>query len=285
MIPLDAIRQAIKAATGSLPDGQLIPVGGGCINETYRFGGYFLKVGDASRLAMFESERVGLQAIADTGTIRIPAPVFCHALANHAVLVLEHLPLTGGTSASEETLGRKLAAMHRCTSEQFGWTMDNFIGSTPQPNPPTGSWVEFLRDHRLGHLFDLAAQAGYHFENSRILLDHLDRFFDDGEPEPSLLHGDLWGGNAAALPDGTPVIFDPAVYFGDREADLAMTTLFGGFSDHFYRAYNEAWPLPRGYRRRKQLYNLYHILNHAILFGSSYAHQSQTMIDDLVAST
>jgi len=234
---------------------------------------------------MFDTERLGLEAIAATHTVRVPAPVCCAATSSHAFLVLEHLPLTGGGSSTQQELGRVLAALHRVTRDTFGWDADNFIGATPQPNAPTDDWITFLREHRLGHMLELAGHCGHRFRNTVRLLDHLDIFFNGYDPSPSLLHGDLWGGNAAALPDGTPVVFDPAVYFGDREADLAMTTLFGGFSGGFYDAYQETWPLDPGHHQRRTLYNLYHILNHAVLFGGSYAHQAQSMIDDLVDRT
>lgn len=281
MMPVEVIRDMIEDATGARPDSQPVPVGGGCINDTHRLGDFFVKSGDASRLPMFESERRGLEAIAATNTIRVPAPICCASNGRHAFLALEFLPLNRGDTPSQEELGRSLAAMHRTTQDRFGWHSDNFIGTTPQPNPPSDAWITFLRDQRLGHMLTLATSAGHRFRNADRLLDHLDAFFSGSDPAPSLLHGDLWGGNAAALPDGTPVIFDPAVYFGDREADLAMTALFGGFSGAFYHAYNEAWPPAPGHHRRQALYNLYHILNHAVLFGGSYAHQAQSMIDGL----
>lgn len=282
MIPVECIRDAIEQATGTRPSGEPVPVGGGCISDTHKLGDFFVKSGAASQLDMFEAEQRGLEEIASTGTVRVPAPVCCAAHDQHAFLVMEHLPLTHAASASQEHLGRALAGMHRVTQDSFGWDIDNFIGATAQPNPRGDDWITFLRDHRLGHMLTLAQASGHRFRNAERLLDHLEMFFAGYDPVPSLLHGDLWGGNASALPDGTPVIFDPAVYFGDREADLAMTTLFGGFSTAFYDAYNDAWPLDPGHHRRRSLYNLYHILNHAVLFGGSYAHQARSMIDGLV---
>jgi len=284
MKTLDDIRDAIHGATGSLPEGLPRPVGGGCINETYRLGAFFVKIGAPSQSLMFSRERLGLDALARSRTVRVPETVCCGTTPNHAYLVLEFLPLQAHTINSHETLGRQLASLHRCSQEKFGWVVDNFIGSTPQPNPTCESWIQFYREHRLRHLLELSARDGHRFRQADRLLDNLESFFDQDEPQPSLLHGDLWSGNAAALAAGTPVLFDPAVYFGDREADLAMTRLFGGFSTPFYHAYQEAWPLPPGHRLRRDLYNLYHILNHAILFGGSYRHQAQGMIDSLVAA-
>jgi fructosamine-3-kinase len=278
-----AVRDAIEAATGTRPEQPPHPVGGGCINETFRLGDFFVKLNTLASAPMFEAERLALDAIQRSGTVRVPRPVCAGTTATHAFLVLEHLPLTSGSHRSQETLGRQLADLHRVTQPNFGWERDNFIGTTSQPNPATARWIDFLRDHRLGHMIRLAGKHGFPLRGGDTLLDRLDRFFTTGEPIPSMLHGDLWGGNAAALPDETPVVFDPATYFGDREADLAMTRLFGGFSPSFHAAYEEAWPLAPGHENRCDLYNLYHLLNHAVLFGGGYQRQAQAMIDSLLA--
>ncbi len=164
---------------------------------------------------------------------------------------------------------------------QFGFPCDNFIGTTPQPNAWTDDWITFWRDQRLGFQLQLAAKNGHGGQLQRLgekLLDVLPAFFDGYTPQPSLLHGDLWGGNHAYLTDGTPTIFDPAAYYGDRECDLAMTELFGGYPADFYAAYRAAWPLDAGYAGRRDLYNLYHILNHANLFGGGYVRQAEQMM-------
>ena len=186
---------------------------------------------------------------------------------------------------SDEQAGRELAAMHRTRGRAFGWHRDNTIGSTPQQNTPLDDWVSFWRERRLDFQLKLAAQNGYGGRLQQRGEQLLERFpvLMNHEVAPSLLHGGLWGGNIAYDRDGSPVIFDPAVYYGDREADLAMTELFGGFAGNFYAAYNEAWPLDSGYGVRKVLYNLYHILNHLNLFGDGYLSQSQSMIDRLLA--
>ena len=175
----------------------------------------------------------------------------------------------GRTALAERRLGAGLARQHRATADQFGWHRHNTIGATPQRNTQTADWIEFLRRERLGFQLDLAARRGLPGEllaRGRRLLAGLEAFFPGHRPGPSLLHGDLWSGNWGADADGSPYIFDPAVYHGDREADLAMTRLFGGFGRGFYTAYEEAWPLPRGWERRVDLYNLYHLLNHFNLF-------------------
>ena len=281
MSDLDAIRRAIAEETGQEPTESPQAIGGGCINETFRLGNYFVKSNAPDRLDMFEVERLGLDALHTTGSVRVPQPICSGTSPGQAFLVLEFLPLGRANSSSHTRLGQQLAALHRTTSEYFGWERDNFIGATRQPNTPTDSWVDFLREQRLGHMLRLAGDCGLSFHGADTLLDHLDRFFEK-PPPPSLLHGDLWSGNAGTLEDGDPVIFDPAVYFGDREADLAMTRLFGGFGPSFYQAYEDVWPLPPGHEVRVELYNLYHVLNHAILFGGSYAHQAQTMIESLL---
>lgn len=278
---VEEIRDAIEEKTGVRPEGLPGSISGGCINDTFRLGDYFVKTNDASLSSLFDTELLGLQELHMAGALRVPDPICMGTTSTHAFLVLEFLPLDGRTMSSDAELGSRLARQHRAVGEQCGWERDNFIGATPQPNSKTGSWIAFFREHRLLHMLRLAEQCGYQFPRVERLLADLDQFFEC-EPAPSLLHGDLWAGNADALDDGTPVIFDPAVYFGDREVDLAMTRLFGGFSDSFYASYDEAWPLPAGHEARCELYNLYHILNHAVLFGGSYARQAQGIIDHLL---
>ncbi|WP_127474755.1 fructosamine kinase family protein [Sulfurivermis fontis] len=262
-------------------------VGGGCINSTHVLEDgarrWFVKLNDATRLDMFAAEAAGLSELAASHTVRVPRPL-CHGVAaGQAFLVLEWLDLSG--SGAQELLGRQLAAMHGVTREEYGWWRDNTIGSTPQPNEQSMDWMEFMCERRLGHQLDLAVQAG----NRRLhrrgeeLLDRMPDLFTDYTPAASLLHGDLWSGNYAVTAAGEPVLFDPAVYYGDREADLAMTELFGGFGPRFYAAYNEAWPLDPGYKVRKTLYNLYHILNHYHMFGGGYGQQAERMIDQLLS--
>jgi fructosamine-3-kinase len=282
MMDLEPIRHAVESASGTWPGGVPATIEGGCINESFRIGEWFVKVNRRSRLALFEAEELALRVIGETGTIRVPAPLVCGVTDSHAFIVLEYLPLAGASRSSQEELGRSLAALHGVTDARFGWPGDNFIGESLQPNPRCDDWMEFFREHRLAHMLQLAAARGFQFTGTEALLSGLGRFFPEGEPSPSLLHGDLWGGNAGALPDGTPVVFDPAAYYGDREADLAMTTLFGGFSPAFHAAYEECRPRPEGHHLRTTLYNLYHILNHAVLFGGSYPRQAQGMIDSLL---
>ena len=263
--------------------------GGGCINRAFLLEGggerYFVKLNAGERLPMFEAEAEGLKEMAATKTVRVPMPLCSGVAEGQAFLVLEHLSLRGTNTRAQETLGRQLARMHRVTAPTFGWRRDNTIGSTPQPNTPMADWVAFWRDRRLGFQLQLAANNGGRTlqRKGEQLLEQLPAFFADYRPVASLLHGDLWGGNAAATADDEPVIFDPAVYYGDRETDIAMTELFGGFSVRFHAAYRETWPLDAGYRVRKNLYNLYHVLNHFNLFGGGYLSQAERLIGQLLA--
>ena len=285
------IERAIGEATGDrFRIEQRTAVGGGCINSAYVISGssrrFFVKTNDAARASMFEAEAAGLAEIAATGTVRVPLPVGHGVNAVASWIVLEHIALASRSSASDAALGVKLAALHRCTSRRFDWQRDNTIGSTPQINTPADDWPTFWRERRLRFQLDLARKNGHTGKlqtRGEKLLDVVPRFFTDYAPAPSLLHGDLWSGNAAADDSGEPVIFDPAVYYGDREADLAMTELFGGYSAPFYAAYCEAWAPDAGYAVRKTLYNLYHVLNHLNLFGGSYLRQAEGMIDALLA--
>ncbi len=285
----DDIAAAIGDATGEAfrPESQS-SIGGGCINQAYRLSGggrdYFVKLNSASGLDMFEAEAAGLGEMAAADAIRVPRPVTAGVSGNSAYLVMEYIAMGGRGSAA--AMGEQLAALHRTTRPQFGWDRDNTIGSTPQINTPADDWVAFWRERRLGFQLDLAGRRGIGsraLDRGRRLMADLDAFFSDHSPEASLLHGDLWGGNAASDDTGNPVIFDPATYYGDREADIAMTELFGGFGAGFKRAYNDAWPLDAGYATRKTLYNLYHILNHYNLFGGGYGSQAEGMIDRLLA--
>jgi fructosamine-3-kinase len=164
----------------------------------------------------------------------------------------------------------------------FGWDINNTIGSTVQINNWTANWAEFWAEHRIGYQLKLARRRGGHFPQGERLLKVIPELLAGYEPQPSLVHGDLWGGNAGVTSAGEPVIFDPAAYFGDREVDIAMTELFGGFPAEFYRGYNQVGPLDLGYEKRKTLYNLYHILNHFNLFGGSYASQANQMINRIL---
>ena len=265
-------------------------VGGGCINQAYKIEGngqrFFVKLNDRRSLAMFEAEAAGLRELYDSDTLQVPEPVCWGEDSSGTWLVMEYLDMTGAASPDAAALGTGLAAMHQRTSDKFGWKRDNTIGSTAQINTSTYDWVQFWREYRLGYQLKLA-QANGHTGKLLVsgdkLLASLDSFFPGRGPAPALLHGDLWSGNYGFARDGRPVVFDPAVYYGDRETDVAMTELFGGFPASFYAAYRETYPLDAGYNIRKTLYNLYHILNHLNLFGGGYRHQAEQMMASLLS--
>lgn len=267
------------AGSGVRIDGRQAPraVAGGDINAAWRLdtksAPLFVKTGPASAHDMYAAEADGLAEIAAAGAVRVPGVVAVGTTGRHAFLALEWLDIGRPTAAADQKLGTQLAALHRVTAERFGWKRDNTIGRTAQPNPWTDDWVEFFREHRLRFQLDLAARGGHRGEIQSLglrLSDALPSLFEGYDVVPSLLHGDLWGGNRAAMGD-EPVIFDPATYYGDRESDLAMTMLFGRFNTTFYDAYRNAWPLAAGHERRVELYQLYHLLNHLNLFGNGYA--------------
>jgi fructosamine-3-kinase len=224
--------------------------------------------------------------MSDTNTIRVPRPVAYGegGPLNSAFVVFEYLVMGGGGSGRE--LGAQLAQMHRCFSEngKFGFHVDNTIGATPQPNTWSDNWAEFWDTCRLGHMLRLTNNCGCSDDKIQLLRTKTRELLSHN-PSPSLLHGDLWGGNKGFAKVGdkqVPVIFDPATYYGDREADIAMTYLFGGFGADFYQGYEDEWPLPEGHKKRRTVYNLYHILNHEVLFGGGYGSQARQMIEQIL---
>ena len=293
-------------------------VHGGSINECYRWetdaGAIFVKVAPVRNIEMFAAEAAGLEELRLANAVRVPRVlgVGCtdvavagvgdrggagsgsvsvgsgSASAARAWLALEWIEQGPGSSrATDAVLGEQLVKQHRVTQTSFGWSRDNTIGSTPQLNAECPDWITFYRDLRLQYQLDLAAKNGFTGrlqDRGATLLDCLPQFFHIYRPTPSLLHGDLWGGNRLADNHGQPVVFDPAVYYGDREADIAMTHLFGGYGKDFYAAYEAAWPRDPGHEVRTDLYNLYHVLNHLNLFGGGYLGQATGIIARLLAA-
>jgi fructosamine-3-kinase len=291
MEPRAAIAREIAALTGSscepAPQQQ---VGGGSSQRCYRWisgaGPLFVKVGPAELLTVYEAEAAGLRELAGADALRVPEVRASGRAGSAAFLALEWIARAEPGAGCERRLGEGLAALHRVTAARFGWSRDNTIGPTPQSNSWTDDWAEFFVQRRLRPQLLLAAQNGFGellTRRGERLIESVPVLLAGHRPVPSLLHGDLWGGNWLATADEEPVVFDPAVYYGDRETDLAMTRLFGGFGGAFYRAYENAAPLPSGAARRAELYNLYHVLNHANLFGGGYAHQARTSIEQLLA--
>lgn len=270
-------------------------VSGGSIHSAWKLefeqGPVFLKLNSSDKLPLLQAEQTGLAALAaalaDNGTLRTPRALACDAAPGYAWLALEWLDLRPLDDAGGERLGRQLAELHHHTAVDHGLDHANFIGTTPQDNTPHADWPWFFGHRRLAPLLQALREKGL-FDRVMVgkgerLVEGLPGFFVGLALAPSLLHGDLWSGNAAMLADGTPVIFDPAPYYGHREADLAMMELFGGFPGRCYAAYRLAWPLAPGYEQRKTLYNLYHVLNHYLMFGASYGNQARRMIESLVA--
>ncbi len=265
-------------------------IGGGCINTAFLIEDhekkFFVKLNHATALDMFVAESTGLDEIVTAGTIFAPQPLCFGTTESQAYLVMEHIERGTAGENGMRLFGKQLAEMHRATASQYGWKIANTIGSTPQLNVLDSSWHHFWREQRLTPQLELAARNGYRGglqSKGEKLLSALPLLLANHQPPPSLLHGDLWSGNYAFNTDSMPIIFDPAVYFGDRETDIAMTELFGGLSSDFYDAYRDTWPLSPEYETRKSLYNLYHILNHANLFGGSYISQAENMIDRILS--
>lgn len=291
MTEWDLISDHIASATGqrcSIHSQQ--PIQGGCINAAYKVGDdqqhWFVKTNDVGKESMFAAEAHGLDEILLSKSLRAPRPICYGCTPQHSYLVLEYIPLQNASIKSSATLGEQLATMHQFQQNKFGWQRDNTIGSTPQRNSLDDNWITFWQHQRLGAQLALAKQRGAKqklIDAGQALQASVHLFFTDYQPKPVLLHGDLWSGNYAADENDKPVIFDPAVYYGDRETDIAMTELFGGFNANFYSAYTRALPLDAGYQVRKNLYNLYHVLNHYNLFGSSYANQAEHLIAELLS--
>jgi fructosamine-3-kinase len=283
------IQDQIEQVTGkSFAIRERRSVGGGSINQAYCVNdghhSYFVKLNQANKIAMFEAEALGLREIAQGEAIRVPQPLCWGIAGDYSYIVLEWLHFGSGAKADWQQMGQQLAAMHRRVSDQgYGWHQGNTIGDTPQINLWAENWGIFFAEHRIGYQLRLAQRRGGSFAKGAALVELIPEILAGHVPEPSLVHGDLWSGNAA-FAEGVPVILDPAVYYGDREVDIAMTELFGGFPPAFYEGYHSAWPLPETYPQRKTLYNLYHILNHFNLFGGSYAAQAEQMITRVLSS-
>jgi protein-ribulosamine 3-kinase len=260
-------------------------VGGGSINAAYclhtNAGDYMMKRNSKSAYPnMFEHEAEGLTTIGQTKTIAVPEVVSISEFEGDSILILEWIESTKATSKSSETLGRQLAAMHKHTANQFGFSHNNYMGSLPQSNKQYDSWASFFVMERLQPMVSIAASKQLLnsediqcFEN---LYTRLSGLFT--EESPALIHGDLWSGNYLIGLAGKPYLIDPAVSYGNREFDIAMTTLFGGFAPEFYTAYHESFPLQQGWQQRLCLWNLYPLLLHLNLFGGSYLEQVRSCL-------
>ncbi|HKJ17273.1 MAG TPA: fructosamine kinase family protein [Xanthomonadales bacterium] len=276
------------------PPVEIASVGGGCIAQagvaTFDDGTRVFVKRAAGDPKMFRCEADGLRELAKADALRVPKVI---AVSDQA-LVLEYIESGQHEPEFFSNFGRRFAKMHQTRSRACGFAADNFIGSTPQLNEPLdgswesaenhegSEWTDFFVTRRLRYQVELAEQNGHGFELSRLLDQGEATILEILEPNcesPSLLHGDLWGGNFMADEQGRACLIDPAVYYGHREADLAMTRLFGGFDASFYSAYEEAWPLESEWQERLQIYQLYHLLNHLNLFGSAYYSRSKQVLE------
>jgi|TARA_Y100000031_G_scaffold83890_1_gene92273 fructosamine-3-kinase len=247
---------------------------------------YFLKLGLLTEYPLLVAEQTGLDALKSAQAVKIPEVVFIGTTSTHSLLITEYLELKANNFLSGKRLGEQLAALHRHTNEFFGLGEDNWIGLNPQMNNWSANWTDFFIKYRLSPQCLMASRKGSQSiieKKVNLLMESMELFFTQYKPQPSLLHGDLWSGNWGTINEETPVIFDPAVYYGDREADLAMSKLFGGFPNIFYEAYNHSWPLDSGFNLRQNLYNLYHLLNHLNLFGEAYLNQTNAVLDQLLS--
>jgi fructosamine-3-kinase len=268
-------------------------VGGGCISNTTRLA---LRAGDAfflkwaatrtQPIELFREEARSLEAIAATQTVRVPNVVKQATDEEFNWLLLEWLEPGAATAVNQAELGRQLAELHRQSADDYGWSSNNFIGSLPQSNQSAASWPAFWREQRLRPQLVLAGDKLGTAQQRRLdaVLARAEELLDVAHADgPSLVHGDLWNGNVHMLADGTPALIDPASYYGHREVDLAMARLFGGFTQEFYRAYQQAWPCQAGWEQRLLMYQLYYLLVHVNLFGGGYVTQTMSVVERLGA--
>lgn len=281
------IEKTVREATGqTFSIASRSSIGGGCINDAFKLKGesgtYFVKTNRLSFEPAFEAERQALEELAGTATVRVPQVIAQVSGETQVYLILEYIETRTSRCGDWGRLGRQLARLHQLRQPYYGWSRDNWIGATQQPNPRSEDWIDFFRTHRIERQIELCRSKGFDVPGAERLLEAIPDLLAKHEAWPSLLHGDLWSGNAAFDETGQPFLFDPGSYYGDRETDIAFTEFFGGFSREFYDAYNEALPLAPGYETRKTLYNLYHCLNHVYIFGGSYAHQATLMTRQLL---
>ncbi|OBT12165.1 hypothetical protein A9264_03245 [Vibrio sp. UCD-FRSSP16_10] len=262
----------------------------GSINESYMISDgeqrYFVKLNNRAFLNNFTAEIDNLTQLKSTNTVSVPEIVHFGSSKDASFLILNYLP-THPLSNHEACFqfGTDLARLHSWGDQQeYGFDQDNYIGTTLQPNRWQKKWANFFAEQRIGWQLQLLKEKGINFGDHEEIIASVISVLSNHHPKPALLHGDLWYGNCAEAPFG-PICYDPACYWGDRECDIAMSELFGGFPDAFYQGYNSIRPLPDGYEERKPLYNLYHILNHCNLFAGHYINETQQRIDELLKQT
>jgi protein-ribulosamine 3-kinase len=285
----EAVRLLRSITDTSLSFEKFSSVGGGCINHGGQLktsgGSYFIKWNDAQKYpGMFEAEGRGLSVLHDAKAIHIPKVLAVGETNDEQFIVLELIEASHQSKDYWETLGHQLAALHRHTNTHFGLDHQNYIGSLRQYNDFADNWINFFIEKRLIVQLELASANG-HADAS--LLKKFDRLFQMlpsifPKESPALLHGDLWSGNLITDNFGNPCLIDPAVYYGHREAELAFTTLFGGFDKKFYEAYQEAFPMGKRFDERVDIYNLYPLLVHVNLFGGHYVNQVKSILNSIL---
>lgn len=288
---MDAILNTVAKHLGSdYLRAQVKPIGGGCINQAFEIGGsglatWFMKCGPPSHLDMFQKEMKGLELMARCDAVHVPKGCFAEVIGDRSVLVMEFIPMRAVDSRSALRFGEALAALHLVKAQAYGLDHDNYIGSTPQFNQPAWNWWTFFCEQRLQPQLKRALSSGFgKTPGSRVqrLIDAVPALLGAHSPPASLLHGDLWSGNHGVDEQGKPVLFDPAVYFGDGETDLAMSRLFGTLPEPAYEAYHGLIPQQPEAGVRSKVYDLYHWLNHFNLFGNGYRQQVTSVTDALL---
>ena len=284
-----ALSSSNKISKNSLIE-KIIPVGGGCINKAWCINfqngkKVFAKSNHIDNINMFKFEReclLLLKKFANKSYIFVPKPLDLIIYQNISILFIEWIDLE---RSKQNLLGKGLALLHKSSTEEntkkFGWEEEGFIGSNNQISGWDSNWGKFFVDFRLKPQLLQAAKWGIRIEDYEKVLMYLSSYLNHHHPMISLVHGDLWSGNCGGTKNGLGSLYDPASYWGDREVDISMTKLFGGFNKEFYQGYEEIWPLDKCSKDRTEIYNLYHLLNHANIFGGSYKESSLKILKDL----
>tara|TARA_B100000579_G_scaffold380308_1_gene348162 strand:+ start:214 stop:1101 length:888 start_codon:yes stop_codon:yes gene_type:complete len=284
-----ALSSSNKVSKNSLIE-KIIPVGGGCIHKSWciHFQNgrkVFAKSNHKDNINMFKFEReclLDLKRFSNESYICIPKPLDLITYQNLSVLLLEWIDIC---QSQQNLLGKGLALLHKSSTEasqtKFGWGKKGFIGSNTQKRGWEINWGEFFVNYRLRPQLKKAEGWGIRVDNYEDVLVYLSSYLNDHHPMITLVHGDLWSGNCGTTKNGIGTLFDPASYWGDREVDISMTQLFGGFKKEFYEGYEEIWPLDKSFKDRTEIYNLYHLINHANMFGGSYKENALKILRDI----
>jgi len=284
-----ALSNSNKISKNSLVE-QVIPVGGGCIHKAWCINfkngkKVFAKSNHIDNINMFKFEReclLLLKKFANKSYIFIPKPLDLIIYKNISILFTEWIDLE---QSDQNLLGKGLALLHKSSTEEndkkFGWEGEGFIGLNTQKSGWNSDWGKFFVDFRLRPQLLKAAKWGVNVEEYETVLIYLSSYLNNHHPKVSLVHGDLWSGNCGGTKNGLGSLYDPSSYWGDREVDISMTKLFGGFNSEFYKGYEQIWPLDKSSKDRTAIYNLYHLLNHANIFGGSYKESSLKILKDL----